>query len=181
MLTYTTLFVVCVILALVVRFLYKAISESSGSVSTSKEGIALSASPTGGQKDKAARNAVTGTASRSGQTSQVTTQNRAKKPPAEQLDWGWQGSGVQVREPQHATSVGTSSHCSLYEASSAEPKDNPKQHVGWPYREEKLASGVRTYTVTRKVAKKTPKAVTKTPRFNTKTPKLNAIVKPWGW
>jgi len=150
MLTYITIFVVCVILAVVIRFVFKAISESSRSLSTSKTQVELIHSTPANKKAKAARNTATGTATRS------------------------------VREPQHATSVGTSSHCSLYDASSAEPKENHNQNVGWPYREEKPASGGRTYKVTRKVAT-TRRVAAKTPKVAAKTPRHGAIVKPWGW
>ena len=167
MLTYITLFVVCVILAVVIRFVFKAVSESSHSLSTSKTQIEIIHSTPANKKAKAVRHTATGTATRSGQTSQVTTQNRARRSPTEKVDWGWQGSGVQVREPQHATSVGASSHCSLYDASIAEPKENHNQNVGWPYREEMPSSGGKSYKIKRKEAPKTPEPET--------------VGKPWGW
>ena len=167
MLTYITLFVVCVILAVVTRFVFKAISESSHSMSTSKAQIEIIHSTPANKQAKAARNTATGTATHSGRTSKVTAQNRARKSPTESIDWGFQGSGVQVREPQHATSVGASSHCSLYDASIAEPKENHNQNVGWPYREEMPASGGKSYKIKRKEAPKTPEPET--------------VGKPWGW
>ena len=163
MLTYVTIFVASVVVALVARFIYKAITESSGSVYSSKERVAIIAGSKG-DKGKTARKTVTGAQAASGRESRVTPMNLAKTHPAmptEHVDWGWQGNADQVSEP-------ASSHCSLYDASSdAEPTTKAFKNSGWPRREEKLEAGGRSYKVTRKA-----------PRKHTN---LETEGKPWGW
>jgi len=157
MLTYITLFVVCVILAFVVRFVFKAVAESSSSLTTSKEGIALVASTPGNKKHKSARQAATGTSQARASTAKASNQ----------VDWGWQGNGNRVNKPQAAASAGAGNHCSLYDVDAKEPPVNISRDTGWPYREEKRTPGGKTYKVSRKA---TPK--TANPESSTK---------PWGW
>jgi hypothetical protein len=157
MFTYVTIFVASVVVALVGRFIYKTISDSSRSVYSSKERVAIIASSKD-SKGKTADKTV------SEQNSRVTPKNLAKTHPAmptEHVDWGWQGNAGQVSEP-------ATSHCSLYDANSdPEPTTRTRPNSGWPRREEKLEAGGRSYKVTRKE-----------PRKHTN---LETDAKPWGW
>jgi len=163
MLTYVTIFVASVVVVLVARFIYKAITDSSRSVYSSKERIAIVASSKG-NKGKTARKTVTGAQTASNRESRVTPKNLAKTHPAmptEHVDWGWQGNADQVSEP-------ATSHCSLYDSNSdTEPTTSTRKSSGRPRREEKLEAGGRVYKVTRKA-----------PRKHTN---LETADKPWGW
>ena len=157
MLTYITIFVACVILAFVIRFIFKAVADSSSSLTTSKDGIALVASTPGNKKHRTARKTTTGAS-----LARTSTAKAGK-----QVDWDWQGDGKRVRKPQAAASAGAGNHCSLYDVDAAEPPVNHSRDTGWPYREEKRTPRGKTYKVSRKATPKTTKPVT--------------VAKPWGW
>ena len=164
MLTYATILVASAIVALVARFIYKAISDSSRSAYSSKERMTIIGAPPELTKGKA-RKAVAGRPAHSGRESRVTPRNLAQTHPAmptENIDWGWQGSGSANKVSEPATS-----HCSLYDASAEESSPKSYENSGWLHREDKLEAGGRSYKVTRKT---TPKRT-----------KLETESKPRGW
>lgn len=165
MLTYATFFVVCVVLAVVARFVYKAVSESSMSLSTSKVRVAIVSGSAG--KKNGATSKVDGRTS-SGRTNASGRQNPTR-PSKKDIDWGWQKNGTQVRtpHPRPGAAVATGSHCSLYDVNTAQSTVSHGQKVGRPYRENKLGATGRSYKVSRKVTPKTQHRET--------------VKKPWGW
>jgi hypothetical protein len=165
MLTYMTFFIASIVLALIVRFVYKAISESSMSVSTSKDRIAIISNAPADNKDNAARKDATGKPNRPGQ---IAPQPAASTS-AEKIDWGLQGNGKRAgKQPeQHGTGVSEAGHCSLYSVSTSEPKTRRSNKVGWPYRNEKPG-------LSNKASKARQKAAPENPNLET-------VSKPWGW
>jgi len=173
MLTYATILIASLIVALVVLFFYKIVSDSSRSIYRSKQPIALTDSTPNHPNNKTAHNTVGSASAPQGGKVRVTTPPKINQiypaMPTETVDWGWQGSGNQLREqgPQHGASSANASHCSLYDVSTAEPTVNSNQQSGWPHREDKIEPGGKAYKVTRKVV--------------TKHPNLETAGKPWGW
>lgn len=173
MLTYATILIASLIVALVVLFFYKIVSDSSRSIFRSKQPIALTESTANHPIDKTAHNTVTSASVPPGGKARVTPPPKINQiypaMPTETIDWGWQGSGNKLREqnPQHGASAGNVAHCSLYDVSTAEPTVNSNQQTGWPHREDKIESGGKAYKVTRKVVSK---------HANPET-----TGKPWGW
>lgn len=149
MLTYATIFIVSIVVAVVALVFYRFVSESSKSVLSSKGPISLvTPSP---QNDQSHR-AVTGTPASLSPTGRAVPANVARPAPAiptRTVDWGWEENGNQVREqhPHHSKGAVGSKHCSLYDVDPTAP---PKRDVTWPHREEKLETGGTAYKVTRK-------------------------------
>ena len=168
MLTYATIFIASVILASIAIFLYKVISNSSRSVYSSKEHLAIFDVKPNYQKDKMTAGGIPDYPYGE---NHATPRHMAKTHPAlptEQVDWGWKGSGKQAhQQPGHAKGSASSSHCSLYDLKPESPGVNRNQKVGWPYREEKSLGAGKVYKVTRKVARQDAES--------------DGLHKPWGW
>ena len=167
MLTYATILVASLILAVVALFLYKFISDSSRSVYSSKDRIAIIDRHPEAKEDKAKHSAVTNALSSSDKRGGVTPWNRAKSTPA--MPVGNSGrSKVSGQVTPHAAGVADSSHCSLYDVSAAaEPEGKHTRNTGWVSREEKREPGGKVYKVKRKpVPRSTDAQLTN---------------KPWGW
>ena len=173
MLTYATILIASLIVAVVALFLYKVISDSSRSVYSSKNGIAITDRSPVGQKNKARHSAVTDALNSLDDRSLVTPGSMAKTIPAmpssDSSGPVWQGGGNQAsgQLAHHGAGGADASHCSLYDVSVAEPKLKRNRNTGWPYREEKAESSGRVYKVKRKSAAQTASPQT--------------INKPWGW
>jgi len=173
MLTYTTLFVASLIVAAVIFFLYRVISDSSRSVYSSKNPLAIIDSTQGPHKDTTGSAGPAYKPTPFGQDGHASPKHVARSNPAmptETVNWGWQGSGGQLREPQlHlAKAAGESRHCSLFDVNATETRPQTGQYTGRLHREEKLNSTGRTYKVTRKEDHRT-------------TPEPESLNKPWGW
>jgi len=172
MLSYTTLFVASLIVAAVIYFLFKVISDSSRSVYSSKNRTAIISSTINKRNDTTGTTGLAYKPSPFGQAGHASPKHIAKTNPAiptDTINWGWQGSGVQLREPQLRPSqgAGESSHCSLYDTGTPQSKPNPGQHAGRLRREEQFKPAGRSYKVTREVD-----------RDMSEPESLN---KPWGW
>jgi hypothetical protein len=153
MLTYTTIFIASIILALIAIVIYRVVMVSSKSVLSSKGPISIISNTMNPQNGTAPFTTM-GTPAVSGQKSHVTPGHIAKTYPAmptEKTDWGWQTDGNQVRErhPHHRTDGANTKHCSLY--NDADPVAPVNRSVGRPQREEKLETFGKAYKVTRKV------------------------------
>ncbi len=161
MLTYTTIFIASIVLALIALVFYKVIVQSGKSIYSSKEPFSIISIPNP-EKGKAAAFA--------GQNSSVSPERMAKTHPAkptERVDWGWETGANHVREhrPHHTTGGGNTGHCSLYnDADSVAP---PKQSAGRLHREERREAVGNVYKVTRKV--------------NPLDLNPDDSGKPWGW
>ena len=152
MLAYTTIFVASLIAALVIRYIYISISESTRSVSKSRARKHSAAYVPSHKKNMAARRDALNPAFRS---SQVTDWNMARAKPAtptHQANWHWKGSNDEVRghNPGHGTGVFHNNRSNLYGAAPAEPTVNAE----WPHRQERVESAGTAYKVTRKLAPK---------------------------
>ncbi len=174
MLTYTSLLIACLVISVIAYFIYKVVTDSTRSVYRSKAPIAIIDAEDDRHNHSVSSAAVIKNTKAYGENrGHSTPKNFARTHPAmptEAVDWGWQGSGVQIREPQLQPGhmAGTSSHCSLYDVNASQVSAlNPKPHNGRLHREEKLKPIGRSYKVTRKVE-----------RMATEDGELN---KPWGW
>lgn len=169
MLTYATIFIASVIVASIIIFLYKVISNSSRSVYSSRERPIIYDVKPNYQKD---RLTAGGIPDFKYGDSHATPRHMAKTHPAlptDTIEWGWKGSGKQSHQQpgHHATGNANSSHCSLYDLKPESPGVKRSQKAGWPYREEKSVGAGKVYKVTRKVASKDSGA--------------DDLHKPWGW
>ena len=169
MLTYTTLFIVCIIVAVVALVLYRVVS-SSRSILSSKEPVSFISSASNPKKSKGFE-PVPATPGYSGPNKRAAPASYAGLTPAaptpnDNANWGWAEGGNQVREqhPHHSPSDPNAKHCSLYDVDPVAP---PKRDVSWPHREDKLETGGTAYKVTRKVSKRAPDE--------------EDSGKPWGW
>ncbi|MGA9574838.1 MAG: hypothetical protein WBS20_12920 [Lysobacterales bacterium] len=176
MLSYTALLVASLVVAAVAFFLYKVISDSSRSVFSSKNGIALIDGKQAHNNDPVSKASLAYKPSTYGAVGRSSAQNFAGTVPAKptestDINWGWGGSGVQLREPGLQTAngaTGNSKHCSLYDSNLADSRpDHPNPYTGRLHREEKNKTVGRTYKVTRK----TQTAIGSDGDLN----------KPWGW
>lgn len=170
MLTYATILIASLVLAVVALFLYKVISDSSRSVYSSKDRIAIIDRHPEEKKGKAKHGAVTNTLSSIDNRSGVKQWNKAKGTPAMpagNLGGGWNGSGP-GQLAHHGAGVAGTSHCSLYDdVSAAEPEVKQTRNTGRISREEKSEPGGKVYKVKRRpVPKSTDSQLTN---------------QPWGW
>lgn len=160
------------IIAVVALFLYTVISDSSRSVYSSKNPIAIINRNPAEKKDKARPSATTGALNSPDRNSGVTPRNLAQTVPAkpvESVEWGWKGSTDQGGE-QHAhpeTGAAKVRHCSLYDVNASEPRVKQNQNANWPYREEKREPGGKVYKVKRASARKPVGS--------------QGMNTPWGW
>jgi hypothetical protein len=172
MFTYTSLFVASLVVAAVIYFLFRVVSDSSRSVYSSKEPLAIIDSTKVNAKDTTVTKGLASKPTPFGQGGHASPQHVARTNPAvptDNINWGWEGSGVQLRESQSRPlqGAGESGHCSLYDARMSENKPHFDRHAGRLHREEKFNPAGKTYRVTRKDDHKTPEA--------------GSPNKPWGW
>jgi len=129
MLTYTVILLASLVLALVIRWIYNSVTDSSHSVYSSKASTPIDHAPLADPVVKPVQKGV------------------AYQPKR------WPEKEHYVREPQ--TPAGpldnTTGHCSLY-AVKTQSKITRKQGVSWPQREDKLEPAGKAYKVTRKTA-----------------------------
>lgn len=174
MLTYTALLIASLVVSAVVYFLYRVISDSSRSVYSSREHLALTDDvparghkPAGGEGVAYRPVAFGG----NGHSSPSKFAGTFPAKPTETINWGWQGSGVQLQDPRSKPGLvaGHASHCSLYDANPAarEPGVRHVPSQGMLHREDINKATGKTYKVTRK-----------THSENNDDEDLH---KPWGW
>jgi hypothetical protein len=168
MLTYTTIFIASIVLALIALVFYRLALQSSKSILSSKGPVSIISTPN--PQKGTAPFTTTGTPALAGQKSHVTPGHIAKTHPAmptEKVDWGWQTDKNQVRElhPHHGTGGGKTGHCSLY--NDADPVAPPNRSAGRLHREEKREAYGKAYKVTRKV--------------DPQDSSLDDSGQPWGW
>ena len=168
MLTYTTIFIASIILALIAIVFYRVVMGSGKSVLSSKGPLSIISTPSP-EKGKAPFTTM-GTPAIAGQNSSVSPERMAKTHPAmptEHMDWGWKTGGSHVREhsPHYATDAGNNGHCSLY--NDPEPVAPASRSAGRLHREEGHEAVGNVYKVTRKV--------------NPQDSNPDDSGKPWGW
>lgn len=168
MLTYTTMFLASLVLALVALVFYRVTIQSSKSILSTKGPVSIISTPKPG-KGKAPFT-TTGTPAVAGQNSNVTPARMAKTHPAkptEKFDWGWKTEGDQVRGPHpHQVTGGVNNgHCSLY--NDDDPVAPHKRSAGRLHREEMREAIGNTYKVTRRVTAGNSSS--------------DDSGKPWGW
>jgi len=169
MLTYTTIFIASLILAVVGLVLYRVITASSESVLNSKGPVSLISSTTNSPIGESPY-VVADAPAFPDKSSRIASANVAGPSPvmpAGDVDWGWQTDENQVREqhPHHSTGAVDSGHCSLFDVDPTAPP--VKRDVTWPHSEEKHEAGGSAYKVTRKAPLQTASA--------------DDSGKPWGW
>lgn len=152
MLTYTTIFIASIVLALIALVFYRLALQSGKSILSSKEPVSIISTPN--PHNGTAPFTTAGTPALAGQKSHVTPGHIARTHPAkptDKVDSGWQTDGNQVREqhPHHATGGGKTGHCSLY--NDADPVAPPNRSAGGLHREEKCEAYGKAYKVARKV------------------------------
>lgn len=169
MLTYTTLFIVCMVVAVVALVIYRVVT-SSRSILSSKEPVSMISSTASAKRNLDVQ-PVGAAPAYSGPNRRAAPASYAGLTPAtptggESVEWGWKGNGNQVREqhPHHSTADPNARHCSLYDVNPAAPV---KKTHSWPHREDKFETGGTAYKVTRRVSKKAPVE--------------EDSGKPWGW
>jgi hypothetical protein len=114
-----------------------------------------------------------------GKTAQADRVRQHSASPPRNVPWGWKGNHHEIREHspkrtvQNATqetarktTMGLDAFLNKHENGS-ESDSVSRDHVGWPYREEKLEFARKSYKVKRKA----------TPARR----KLKTASKPWGW
>ncbi len=168
MLTYTTIFIASITLALIVIVFYRVVMGSGKSVLSSKEPFSIISTPN--PEKGTAPFTTTGTPATAGQNSSVTPERMAKTHPAmptKTMDWGWKTGGDHVREhrPHHATGGVNTGHCSLY--NDADPVAPVSRSTGRLHREEGHEAIGNVYKVTRRV--------------NPQDSNPDNSGKPWGW
>jgi hypothetical protein len=168
MLTYTTLFIVCMVVAVVALVLYRVVT-SSRSILSSKEPVSMISSSPGAKKHHGV-DPVPATPAYSGPNRRAAPASFAGLTPAaptggESVEWGWKDNRNQVREQHpHHSSEPDARHCSLYDVDPTAPA---KKNHSWPHREDKFETGGTAYKVTRRVSKRAPVD--------------EESGKPWGW
>jgi len=163
MLFYATIFIVCLVLAGVILWVYRSSADTSKAIYNTIIPLSEAKNPADHVKDAKPQKAGTDTPQPWGRKTHQTPGNLARTHaamPATDKPWGWPGS-AQQRENK-------APHCSLYEEKKAKSKSTHNPNVGWPYREEMSETGGRAYKVTRRASR--PK------KTNLKT-----VSKPWGW
>lgn len=162
---YTALIVASVIVALVILWVYHAISDAGKVVYRSMP--ARSKNKANQHLDREIRAATTvDTRTPWGWKGGATPAREAHAHPAmpsNQSPLDWRGNGTNISE--HGKSPAYKDQ--LAEANARLRSNEPKPHVGWPYREEKHEMAGSAYKVSRKVGPKKTKQA--------------ASGKPWGW
>jgi len=171
MFTYTSLFLICALVAIVARVVYKSMAEKTGSVYNTKLPNAELVHVDAPVKRKSVVDEGVDTAYPTDLRNRGTyayMANPADAQVTEEAPHEWP-------EPVHAVPVDHSkvaeNHCSLYAPDSAEPEAVQEPAAVWPHREEQVETGGKAYKVSRKV----------TGKVATDNGSLDAEAKPWGW
>lgn len=154
---YSALFVASVIAALVILWVYNAVIEAGKVVYRAILPSSKRKATEHLDKEQRLATTINDTPTPWGWESGATPAREAHTHPAlpsKQIPWGWQGNKSKTRE--HGSSN-----------AKIRSRETKTPSVGWPYREEKLELGGKTYKVSRKVRPK---------RTN-----LATTGKPWGW
>lgn len=162
---YTSLFVASLIVALIILWLYHAISDVGKAVYR-----AILPSSKGNPADHlksetVLRTTINDTPTPWGwgdHTKPSQAARTAKIVPSDSVPWGWPGNNNKIRE--HGQHYDLNAGQALAES---DDNEKPKPVTGWPYREEKFDFAGKSYKVSRKARPK------KTNLSNTST--------PWGW
>jgi len=168
MLTYTTIFIASMVLAVIALVFYRVVMQSSKSILSAKGPVSINSTP--GSQKSTAPFTTTGTSALTSQKSHLTPAREAATHPAmpsEKIDWGWKTGGTHVREQRqlHATGGGNTGHCSLY--NDLNPAASSNQRAGRLHREDKREAYGKAYKVTRRVS--------------TQSSNLDESGQPWGW
>ncbi len=154
MLSYATIFIASIILAVVCLVLYRVIAGTSESVLKSRVPFNIAHNPSYEKQGVFA--SINDQAFPTGHTSHSTPNHVDGQIPTlpieDNNDWS-------VREK--------SSHCSLYDVNPVEAPVQRKRNVGWPHREDTQEASGSAYKVSRKLA--------------TDTTNSEDEGKPWGW
>lgn len=164
MLIYATIFIASIIVAAVIIFLYKTVSNSSRSVYSSREHLAILDVQPKYQKDRVT---VNGMPDFPRNETHATPRHNAKTHPAkptETVDWGWKDSS---KQSQQATATANSSHCSLYDMKPEGRIADRNGTNGWLRREERSEAAGKVYKVKRQAFSRSPGS--------------GDTGKPWGW
>ena len=180
MFTYTSLFLVSLLVAIVARFLYKKTTESSASVYNTKLPTAELAHLDTPVKRKIKTDDGVDTAYPTDLRGRGTYAYLAGDEAVDTFD----SLDFEIAEdaphewpdPVHAVPVNhagpaKSSGCSLYDLDPTEPDTIQGAAAAWPKREDKVETGGKAYKVTRK-----PVAKVATDGMS-----LDTDGKPWGW
>ncbi|MDH4018764.1 MAG: hypothetical protein OEU84_04115 [Xanthomonadales bacterium] len=166
MLTYATILIVSLIVAVVALFLYKVISDSSRSVYSSKDRIAIIDRHPQDKKAEARHSAVSN-AMDSIDRKGGAAWNMTKSTPAMAVGSSPRDELAPGQFAHQGAGVAESSHCSLYDVSPAKPEGNNSRQPNWIQREEKSEPGGKVYKVKRRST-----AGSTDPQSGNK---------PWGW
>ncbi len=169
---YTALFVACVIIAMIVLYLYKALLAVGKMVYTAfLPSAKTNFTPAPEEKDLATTINATPTPwgwDRLPKTEHMAQTRPTKitptNTPTKLAPWGWPGNSHGIRE--HRVSGGVI-HAIFNRDNTSAALETVSQVVGWPYREEKFEF---TGTVFKVLHKETPKQTN-----------LQTTCKPWGW
>lgn len=167
MFTYTSIFLVCLLVAFIARRFYLSLSEKSGSVYNTKlpnaELAHVKRSAKREPKADEGINSAYPTDLRNRGTYAYLGDSQDERV-AEEAPHEWPQSvhSVPVDHSKKADN-----HCSLYQDTIEEPVSVEQPKAAWPQREDKLETGGKAYKVTRKVA--------------ADNVNLDTDAKPWGW
>ena len=152
MLTYATILIASLILAVVVLFLYNVISDSSRSVYSSKDRIAVIDRHPEEKKGKTRHSAVTNAMNSVDRRDGAKQWSMAKSTPAVPAGNSGRGNQVPGQLAHHAAGVANVSHCSLYNVNAAEPESKHTRNAGRLSREGKRGPSGNIYKVKRNSA-----------------------------
>ena len=158
--------IVSLIVAVVALFLYKVISDSSRSVYSSKDRIAIIDRHPQDKKAEARHSAVSN-AMDSIDRKGGAAWNMTKSTPAMAVGSSPRDELALGQFAHQGAGVAESSHCSLYDVSPAKPEGNNSRQPNWIQREEKSEPGGKVYKVKRRST-----AGSTDPQSGNK---------PWGW
>jgi len=181
MFTYTSLFLVSLLVAIVARVMFKKAQDASGSVYNTKLPNAELAHLETQTKHQAKTDDGVDTAYptdlRGRGTYAYLTGDEASDQAdgidfqiAEDTPHEWPES-VHAVPVNHASPAKASGHCSLYELDPTEAEAVEEPAAAWPVREDRVETGGKAYKVTRKP----------TPKVATEGMSLETDGKPWGW
>jgi len=168
MLFYLTIFIVCLVVAIVVLWFYRMSTDTSKAIFTTIVPSRVDESPSEHLNDTVAHKTRTDAESPLGTISQQTPRNLERTHRAKSIDqtpWGWPGH---KRPPVRELRTQYASHNSVNEGPSADSESTRSQKAGSPYRDGRLETKGKVYNVTRK----TPPPAKTTP---------DTLSKPWGW
>lgn len=163
MIFYTILFLISLALAVVALLFLRMFFDTSGSVYTSKERIAI---VPGSYKGTSTPRQKDGKATRSKVAGAQPAPESASTPDLINSDWE---GGMNQASQQDLCNAGpvNASHCSLYDISTPDSASGNDRSVDWSFSEKKREPGGNIHKAPRKVA---------TQPSDPATPG-----KPWGW